>query len=90
MISYCRDAINRLRGRKDETEQESLSLLALTVEQARRDWQYAQDYYCEVTDEDMDLLDYSVYQLKACEKKYTYLLRLARRQGLRCPLRSMF
>jgi len=50
------------------------------IEQARREWLSAQNYYNSVSDS--DLVDHAVYLLKAAEKKYTYLLKKARREGV--------
>ncbi|MGE5421670.1 MAG: DUF2508 family protein [Ignavibacteriales bacterium] len=43
------------------------------VEVAKKDWQIAQMVFNEVNDP--DLVDFAVYNLKAAEKKYTYLLK---------------
>ncbi len=51
-----------------------------TVEQARREWQYAQNYYNSVSDS--DLVDHAVYLMQAAEKKYMYLLKKARHEGV--------
>ena len=58
--------------------------LAEAVESARQEWLSAQRYYNSVSDE--DLVDHAVYLMQASEKKYMYLLKQARRQGIRhCP-----
>jgi Protein of unknown function (DUF2508). len=54
--------------------------LADVVEQARREWLSAQNYYNSVSD--VDLVDYAVYLMQAAEKKYIYLLKMARREGI--------
>ncbi|MBP2645154.1 MAG: hypothetical protein H6Q75_594 [Firmicutes bacterium] len=54
--------------------------LAEAVEQARQEWIYAQNYYNSVLD--ADLVDHAVYLLKAAEKKYVYLMKKARSQGV--------
>jgi hypothetical protein len=50
------------------------------LEQARREWLSAQNYYNNVSD--ADLIDYAAYHIQAAEKKYTYLLKRARHEGL--------
>lgn len=50
------------------------------VEQARKDWVYAQKLCNDVTDE--DLIEYAIYLMKSNEKKYIYLLKQARRAGV--------
>lgn len=50
------------------------------VEQARREWLYAQNYYNSVSD--TDLVDYASYLIQAAEKKYMYLMKKARSEGV--------
>ncbi len=54
--------------------------LADVVEQARREWLAAQHYYNSVSDS--DLVDHAVYLMQAAEKKYIYLLKRARSEGV--------
>lgn len=51
------------------------------VEEARLEWLNAQDYYNNVSD--TDLVDYAAYRIQAAEKKYTYLLKRARHEGIK-------
>ena len=44
---------------------------------------YAQNCYKTVSDP--DLVDYFSFLIKAYERKYVYLLRKAREEGIRCP-----
>lgn len=55
-------------------------LLGEQLEQARREWLSAQNYYNNVSD--ADLVDYATYHIQAAEKKYIYLLKRARHEGL--------
>ena len=55
-------------------------LLKEQLEQARNEWLSAQNYYDNVSD--ADLVDYAAYHIQAAEKKYTYLLKRARHEGL--------
>ncbi|MCX7781152.1 MAG: YaaL family protein [Negativicutes bacterium] len=50
------------------------------VEQARQEWLNAQNYYNSVSDS--DLVDHAVYMMQAAEKKYMYLLKKARQEGI--------
>jgi hypothetical protein len=50
------------------------------IEQARREWLCAQNYYNSVSE--TDLVDHAVYLMQAAEKKYVYLLKKARREGV--------
>lgn len=47
-----------------------------TVEQAKREWLCASSFFDQVTDP--DLVDFAIYQVKATEKRYMYLLGQAR------------
>ncbi|MDD4600706.1 hypothetical protein SDC9_15156 [bioreactor metagenome] len=58
----------------------SLPTLPEVVEQAKQEWHYAQHLYNQVTDD--DLIEYAIYLMKASEKKYIYLLKRARREGV--------
>ncbi|MGL5513922.1 MAG: YaaL family protein [Sporomusa sp.] len=58
--------------------------LAEIIDQARRDWLYAQNYYNTVTDP--DLIDYALFLTKAYERRYMYLLRKVRQEGLRVSM----
>ena len=51
------------------------------LEQARQEWRSAQNYYDNVSD--TDLVDHAAYLIQAAEKKYTYLLKRARTEGVR-------
>ena len=50
------------------------------IEEAKRDWLAARDYFNAVTDP--DLIDHAIYTMEAAEKRYIYLLRRAREDGL--------
>ena len=54
--------------------------LSEAVEQARREWLCAQNYYNAVSDS--DLVDHATYLIQAAEKKYMYLLKKARSEGV--------
>lgn len=47
-----------------------------SVEQAKRDWLCATAYFEQVSAP--ELVDYAVYQVKAAERRYMYLLQQAR------------
>ena len=64
----------------DHLELKEMPGLLEMVEQARREWQDAQSYYNAVSD--TDLVDHAVYMMQAAEKKYNYLLKQARLQGV--------
>lgn len=54
--------------------------LAQQIEQARQEWLSAQNYYNNVSD--VDLVDHATFLIHAAEKKYTYLLKRARYEGV--------
>jgi len=71
--------LNGLIDAESWTPQPALPLHE-AVEQARQEWLYAQNYYNSVLD--VDLVDHAAYLLKAAEKKYIYLMKSARSQGI--------
>ncbi|TWH46157.1 YaaL family protein [Sporomusa sp. KB1] len=75
----------RLLGFWDTEESSTKGKDSLTdiIEQARLEWIAAQSYYLTVTDP--DLIDYSIFLIKACERRYMYLLKKARQEGIRHP-----
>jgi hypothetical protein len=64
----------------ESRESKTLSDLSAVVQQAKREWLDAEHYYNTVTDQ--DLVDHAVYLMQAAEKKYMYLLKIARQEGL--------
>ncbi|HWQ61115.1 MAG TPA: DUF2508 family protein [Negativicutes bacterium] len=54
--------------------------LADVAAQARREWLDAQNYFNVISD--TDLVDYAIYLMQAAEKKYIYLLKKARQEGV--------
>lgn len=68
---------------QDTAHTEMLSL----VEEARKEWVAAKNYFDNVLDP--DLIDHAVYVSQAAEKRYMYLLKQARSQNVvaRSPVR---
>jgi hypothetical protein len=64
----------------EPTPNPPIQALPDAIEQARREWLCAQNYYNSVSDS--DLVDHAVYLMQAAEKKYIYLLKRARREGV--------
>ncbi len=54
--------------------------LLQNLEMACREWKYAKLYFNCVNDP--DLIDHAVFYMGATEKKYTYLLKQAREEGI--------
>ncbi|BBB90850.1 MAG TPA: YaaL family protein [Methylomusa anaerophila] len=63
-----------------QAEKETLSILE-QLDSARQEWINAQNYYDNVLDK--DLIDHAAYLLKAAERKYIYLLKVAKEKGIR-------
>ncbi len=68
---------------KESADLEAPAHMLQAVEQARREWVTARLYFESVTDP--DLVDHAIYSIEAAERKYMYLLRQARAQGLAVP-----
>jgi len=54
------------------------------VEEARREWQTAKDYFNHVVDP--GLVDHAIHAMEAAECKYIFLLKKARQAGYRLPV----
>lgn len=61
----------------EEVEEEEL---VSTIDDARREWLSACSFFNEVSDP--DLVDMAIYSMDAAEKRYIYLLKLAKVKGL--------
>lgn len=66
-----------LKGNMPEENPREMSLVAL-VDKAHREWMQAKAYFEEA--DDPDLVDHAIYAMEAAEKKYIYLLKLARKE----------
>lgn len=73
--------INRLFQWKDNPlENRPTYDLLTSLEQARREWIHAKNYFNCVSDN--DLIDHAIFYMGATEKKYIYLLKQARENGI--------
>ncbi|MGE5599698.1 MAG: YaaL family protein [Bacteroidota bacterium] len=63
-----------------EKEADAGSTLESAVESARNDWLNARRYFECVSEP--DLVDQAIYSMEAAERKYMYLLRLAKSSGV--------
>lgn len=63
-----------------ETAQPADADIARYLSQAKTEWEAARILFDTVTDPDM--VDAAIHMVAAAEKKYSYLLRLAKSQGL--------
>lgn len=55
--------------------------LKTVIDEAKLEWQRAMMYLDSVTDP--DLVDHAIYSMEAAEKKYIYLLKQAKKDGLK-------
>lgn len=78
------DAIKAMRARlhllEKSAEGQSNKDLLLLIDEARREWLIAKEYFDSVSDP--NLIEHAVYVYHAAEKRYMYLLNQARSQGL--------
>jgi len=75
--------INRLAAKvfyEGEELKHSRDNIVDAVEQARREWIQAQNYFETVTDP--DLVDHAIFLAQAAQKRYIYLLKKAREEGV--------
>ncbi|WP_425446846.1 YaaL family protein [Dethiothermospora halolimnae] len=66
---------NNINEQKDDDKD-----LLYMLNRAHEDWQDAEDYFNNVTES--DLIDYAVFKLEATKKRYSYLLKEARKKGI--------
>jgi len=71
---------SQLVGDEEVQKLSSIPSLLDSVDKARQDWLTAKAYFDNVTDP--DLVDHAIYGMDATEKKYVYLLKQARAEGL--------
>ena len=57
--------------------------LVQSIEEARQEWKFAQELFRTVP-VDCDLIDYAIYMMQATEKRYMFLLKQAKQEGVRC------
>lgn len=79
-ISYMNDEL--LKGviideRENTESQKDLSITTL-VDRAHKEWVQAKNFFNEVNDP--ELIDHAIYAMVAAERKYIYLLKLAKKE----------
>ncbi|MEW9123637.1 MAG: YaaL family protein [Thermotaleaceae bacterium] len=67
-----------IHGADPRTEEEKM---LDSIRTAHADWKNAEEYFQNVTDE--DLIDYAIYRVQAAKTRYIYLMKLAREMGVR-------
>ncbi|QSX05828.1 DUF2508 family protein [Sedimentibacter sp. zth1] len=50
------------------------------IQKAKQDWAISQQYFDSVSEP--DLVDYAIFNQKACEQKYAYLIKQAKQLNL--------
>ena len=66
---------------KKNKAEEKPDYLVAEIMEAKMDWLYSLDSYNYVVDP--MLIDYCIYRILACEKRYSYLLRLAKKENIK-------
>ncbi|MGF7186495.1 hypothetical protein GGQ84_002607 [Desulfitispora alkaliphila] len=69
--------INHLASQVIKVE-ESQDDLGRSLEEAKREWKIANQYFNQVTDE--KLIDYAIHRMEAAERRYMYLMEEMRKQ----------
>lgn len=62
-----------------ENPKDQMELMDILIE-AKEEWLQAQNYFENVSEP--DLVDYAIYRLEAAKKRYAYLIKQARIQGV--------
>ena len=69
-----------LSGFETESEHEEQIELLNNVDQAKNDWHAALNYFQNVCDP--ELVDHAIYKVEETKRKYMYLLRQAKKEGV--------
>lgn len=77
-------SFNKMFKENNKSEEE---LLLEEVKKALEKLKDSELYFHNVTDP--DLIDYAIYKMDAALEKYTYLLKLAKEQGIKCKWEIM-
>ncbi|HHU81829.1 MAG TPA: YaaL family protein [Firmicutes bacterium] len=80
IVTWITDQLNGDRTQKPRPANFLPKKQFSLIEEAKRDWLAARNYFNAVTDP--DLIDHAIYTMEAAEKRYAYLLRRAREDGL--------
>ena len=82
IVAWITDQLNGARVRVQQpglayiTREKQVGL----IEEAKQDWLAARNYFNAVTDP--ELIDHAIYMMEAAEKRYVYLLKRAREDGI--------
>lgn len=81
-LSYMNEELLRGAIIDAPAEQGSLKDLSITdlVYRAHKEWEQAKSFFNEVNDP--ELIDHAIYAMEAAERKYIYLLKLAKKEQL--------
>lgn len=87
MAINWRDVLRKMGATADPAVEAGLApgapSFAEQVTEAKREWQQARLYFENVSDP--DLVDHAIAVMHAAEKKYMYLVKVARDQGISLP-----
>ena len=68
-----------------EKQTEPIPPLDQSISRAFHEWKWAQEMFHSMPGDD-EMVDYSIYLIKATERRYVYLLKQARQESLHCSL----
>lgn len=80
LSTFFAELSGRIGSGENNAEREQL---LDNIDNARREWLLAYSYFNQVSDP--DLVDMAIYSIEAAEKKYVYLLKLAKLKGVTIP-----
>lgn len=69
-----------IKNKRDNKHKEFFEALA----KARQEWYDAQNYFENVTEE--DLIDHAIYKMEAARSKYMYMIKHAKQFGIKADL----
>ncbi|TCO72643.1 YaaL family protein [Marinisporobacter balticus] len=52
-----------------------------TIKSAHEEWRNAEEFFQSATDP--DLIDYAIYRVEAAKTRYAYLMKIARKMGIK-------
>lgn len=77
---FVGDFIKKINQLKDESADGTEDLISV-VSKAHEEWQSAEKFFNNVSDP--DLIDHAIYKVEAAKSRYTYLLKQAKKEGIK-------
>jgi len=79
-VGFLSNLRNKFIQPKDNGEEE----LIRDIRSAQLEWENAELYFQNATES--DLIDYAIYRIEAAKIKYTYLLKQAKKNGIKAKI----